>query len=399
MNYETTVTRNDDVLTVERPSRRRAFIIAAVVAALALLAFVLFGRGGGEEATPATATAPGAAPKEGGRPGAQPRVTVIVPGRQSVARQISSTGTLAARRELPVGVVGEGGVVTRVFVEAGDWVRQGQVLASVDRQVQAQQSDALDAQVGVARADARLAQQELDRSQQLVGRGFISQADVDRRTATRDAANARVRVAEAQARENRARIGRLDIRAPAAGLVLTRGVEPGQVIGAGSGVLFRIARGGEMELRAQLAEGDLAGLSVGQSATVTPVGRSESFEGQIWQLAPVIDPTSRQGIARIALSYDPALRPGGFASAIIQGGGVTAPLLPESAVLSDTEGNYVYIIDGDNKAQRRAVTIGGVSDRGITITSGLNGQERVVQSAGPFLTPGQTVNPVRAAAR
>src|SRR3546814_6148128 len=70
--------------------------------------------------------------------------------------------------------------------------------------------------------------------------GFISQADIDSKTATRDAAVARVNVAKASLAETQARNGRLDIRAPAAGLVLTRDVETGQNVSAGSGVLFRV---------------------------------------------------------------------------------------------------------------------------------------------------------------
>src|SRR3546814_6148132 len=97
---------------------------------------------------------------------------------------------------MPVGVVGEGGRVVSVSVEQGQWVRAGQVLASIDRSVQSQQARAQAAQVEVARADAQLAQSNLDRALQLVERGFISKADVDRLTATRDAARARVEVAD-----------------------------------------------------------------------------------------------------------------------------------------------------------------------------------------------------------
>src|SRR3546814_2935002 len=133
----------------------------------------------------------------------------------------------------------------RVLVDPGNWVRPGQALATMERSGQTQQTRSLAAQVEVARADARLAEAELDRAQALVGRGFISKADIDRKTATRDAARARVDVAIAQVRESVAREGRLDIRAPEAGLVLTRDVEPGQIVGSGSGVLFRVAKGGE----------------------------------------------------------------------------------------------------------------------------------------------------------
>jgi len=396
MNYESSSIAGDRHMLTgpdDAPrSRRRAVIVGIVVILLVVIgAFWAFGRKGGD--------APAAkGPPAGASAGALPKVTVVVPGRDTVTRTVTGTGSLAARREMPVGVVGEGGLVTRVLVEPGSWVGAGQVLATVDRSVQAQTAESLAAQVRVARADAQIAQTELDRSKQLVERGFVSQADIDRKTATRDAANARVSVAQAQLAETQARNRRLDIRAPAAGLVLTRAVEPGQVIGGSSGVLFRIAMGGQMEMRAQLSEADLASVRAGVPAEVVPVGDTRVFKGQVWQVSPIIDPQTRQGIARIALNYDPALRPGGFASARIGAGASTAPLLPESAVLSDDKGSYVYVIDAQDKAVRRDVKVAEVSDEGALIASGLMGDERVVASAGAFLNPGQQVVPVRAAA-
>ncbi|RYY35856.1 MAG: efflux RND transporter periplasmic adaptor subunit, partial [Sphingomonadales bacterium] len=322
-----------------------------------------------------------------------PTVTVAVPGRQTVQSIVSGTGSLAARREMPVGVAGEGGMVTRVLVEPGDWVNAGEVLATVDRSVQSQTAQSLAAQVRVAQADLGIAQSELDRAQQLVARGFISKADIDRKTATRDAAAARVRVAQAQASETQARNRRLDIRSPAAGLVLTRAVEPGQIVSSGSGTLFRVAQGGQMELRTQLSEADLHRVPVGARAEVTPVGMDQTYTGEVWQVSPVIDPQTRQGVARVALTFDKALRPGGFATARIVAGGSVAPMLPQSAIQSDTKGNYVYILNAKDEAERRAIKTGQVSDAGVAITSGLTGTERVVLTAGAFLNPGQKVIP------
>ena len=364
----------------DRRSSRRLIVIGLVVAGLLVGLWFFMHRGD------VTATADG-------EQGQAPVVSVIAPGSALIEGSINATGTLAARREMPVGSVGEGGQVVSVLVEPGQWVGQGQVLAVVDRRVQVQQQASSSAQIQVAQADARLAQANLDRALKLIDRGFISKADVDRLTATRDAANARVRVAGAQLGELQARTARLDIVAPAAGLVLERKVEPGQVVGAGSGVLFRIAKGGEMELKAQLGETDLAALAPGVTAQVTPAGSAKNFTGQIWQIAPVIDPLTRQGIARIALPYAPELRPGGFASATIRGGSVVAPMLPESAILSDTKGSYVYIVGKDNKAQRRDIKTGIVTDRGIAIAAGLSGSERVVMRAGGFLSPGEKLNP------
>ena len=364
------------------PSRRKMWwIVAAAVLAAALVAWFMMGRSGAAD------------PAAGARAGQAPTVTVIAPGRGTIQGTITATGTLAARRELPVGSVGEGGQIVRVLVEAGDWVSQGQVLAVIDRSVQTQQAASLGAQIQVSQADANLAQANLDRSLKLVERGFVSKADVDRLTATRDAANARVRVSRAQLGEAQARTARLNIVAPAAGLVLERNAEPGQVVGGASGVLFRLARGGEMELRAGISEIDLAQLSPGVTATVVPIGTDRQFAGQVWQLSPTIDPQSRQGTARIALPYNEALRPGGFATATIASGALVAPLLPESALLSDDRGSYVYIVSADNKVMRRSVRTGLVTADGIAVTEGLTGSERVVLRAGGFLAPGDKVVP------
>jgi len=181
--------------------------------------------------------------------------------------------------------------------------------------------------------------------------------------------------------------------APADGLVLDRAVEPGQVVSPGSGILFRIAEHGDMELKARLAESDLQQLALGQDVQVTPVGSTKVFTGKIWQVSPIIDPVTRQGTARIALPYAPDIRPGGFASAEIRSGTVTAPLLPESSLQADNQGSYVYIIGKDNKAERRRVKIAMVTDKGVAIASGLSGHERVVLRAGAFLSEGETVDP------
>lgn len=396
MNYERKVDVMDSLAGStqsyydEADSRRKRtrLIIALVLIALALAAtWYAF-----SSSKDGAAGAGGAAGGAGAA--AMPSITVMVPGRASVQSTISTNGTIAARREMPVGIAGEGGQVVRVLVEPGQWVGAGQPLAIIDRSVQTQQAASLAASIRVAQADADLAQAELTRADALVSRGFISKADMDRKRATRDAANARVRVAQAQYAEAQARNGRLNIVAPAAGLVLTRGVEPGQIVGAGSGVLFRMARGGEMELLAQMAEADLQRVRVGTRATITPVGSNLNVEGQVWQVSPVINPDTRQGMVRIAVPYSAALRPGGFADARLISGTDEAPLLPESAVQSGPEGNYVLIVDNKDTIQRRAIKVGTVTDDGVSIASGLTGQEKVVVLAGAFLNVGDKVKPV-----
>ena len=391
MNRETSIHSSDTLVVVDDGSRRRRrLLIAGAIAAvlLILVAFALFGRGASNKQ--ADEAAAGA--------GQIPTVSVVVPGRTSVGRMITASGPLAAKRDQPVGVAGAGGRVVRVTVDAGSWVRAGQVLAVVDRSVQAEQAAQLAAQVEAARANAALAQSNYDRAIALQGRGFVSKAEIDSKKATRDAAYAQVRVAQAQLGATRAQIGQLNVIAPTSGLVLSRNVEVGQIVSPGSGALFHLAEGGQVEMRAQLSQQDLTFVHVGMPADVRPVGATASVTGSVWLVAPMIDPQSRLGDVRIAIPYSTSIRPGGFAEARITAGSTMAPLLPQSAVLSDDSGNYVYIVNSKNEIERRNITIGTVNDTGVTIGSGLSGTEAVVVSAGPFLSPGQKVKPRREAA-
>ncbi|WP_344699935.1 efflux RND transporter periplasmic adaptor subunit [Sphingomonas limnosediminicola] len=393
MNRETSIRTSDTLIVTDSARRRRWIIIGAVAIAMLVIiaAAMLMGKGATKPDDAAAGDAKGA--------GQVPSVTVVVPGRSSVARIITASGPLAAKRDQPVGIAGQGGRVVRVLVDAGSWVRAGQTLAVVDRSVQAQQAAQLAAQVDAARANAALAQSNYERAVALQGRGFVSKAEIDSKKATRDAAYAQVRVAQATLAATRAQIGQLNVIAPASGLILSRAVEVGQIVSPGSGALFHLAEGGQMEMQAQLSQQDLALIHTGMAASVTPVGAPTTITGSVWQVAPTIDPQSRLGAVRIAIPYTPAVKPGGFAEARITAGETSAPMLPQSAVLSDANGNYVYIVNGRNEVERRGITIGTVNESGVTIATGLSGNEPVVLSAGPFLNPGQKVNPHREAAR
>ena len=389
MNMHNPITSDTEVRPYDlaagevRPRRRLAIpaLIALVVLAL-VGTWAVFGR-----AKPPVVAAPANIPQ----------VTVLVPGTQLVADRVNVTGSIAARRDMPVGVQGEGGLVTDVLVDAGQFVARGQFLARIDRSVQTQQLAQMAASIRTAQADAALAQAELDRAARLVGKGFISKADIDRKTATRDSGLARVSLAKAQQAEMQARVARLDVRAPAAGLVLTRNVEAGQVVGPGSAAMFRIAEGGTLEMRAQVAEADMARLRPGVAAEITPAGSTNIYRGRVWLIDPVIDNASRQGVARIAVAYAPGLRVGAFANASLAAGEATRPVLPQSAVMVDAKSSYVYVVE-NGIVRRRNVKVGSVTAAGMGISSGLAGTEQIVQSAGAFLEPGEKIKAIVAPA-
>jgi HlyD family secretion protein len=372
---------SDDAAPNERKARWRVYAGVGLLLVLALAAGAwLLGRGH------AAAAATG---KDGVVP---PLITVIIPSRGEVNASVSLTGLISARNDMPIGNEGDSDRIAEVLVEPGDHVRQGQVLARLNPIAAQSNVDNMQASLEQERANAVMARGEWERAQQ-GGSDLFSKEENERRRMSATTAEAKVKAAEAQVADARNRLAHTIIRAPTDGIVLTRTAEVGQIAVPGSTVLFRLARDGQIEMRGQVAEQDVPHLKVGQEAQVRLDGVARSFKGTIWQIGAIIDSTTRQGTVRIALpASDQDLRPGAFARAEIQVGSSLGVILPQTAVLSDEQGNYVLIVGADNKLERRSVTVAGARSEGLLVSDGLAGTERVVAVAGAFLRSGEVVS-------
>jgi len=323
-----------------------------------------------------------------------PTVSVTAVGVSSVPTTVSIIGTIAARYDMPIGVEGDGGRVAAIYVEAGDHVKRGQVLARLNVSVLEPQVANLEAALEQARAEAELADAEYRRAQAVGASGALSAEETQRRKSAGVTAAAKVKVAAAQLAEAQARLARAAVRAPADGIILTRNVEVGQTATAGGEALFRLSQGGEVELRGQVAEQDLPLLKVGQAVNVRLTGTSRVYEGRVRLLGAVIDPQTRLGQARVTLTPDPNLRPGAFARAEVTVSNADRAVLPQTAVLTDDKGTYVLIVNAQHKIERRTVHVSGIVQNGVTIADGIGGTDQVVATAGAFLQEGELVNPV-----
>ena len=359
---------------------QRAYLVAAGIVLLAVIGLVFVMRGGAK--TPAAQNPADAAPL----------VTALAPGRSPYTMTVSFTGAIVARYDMPIGVDIDAGRVAQILVEVGDHVRAGQVLARLDTSLISAQVANLRAAVEQNRAEAVLAEADYKRAAAIAGSvGALSKEEVDKRQSTVATTAARVKAAEAQLAEAEARLGRTAIRAPTDGIVLTRTAEVGQAVMPGSPALFRLARGGEMEMRAQVAEQDLPRLKVGQSTEVRITGVAAPYDGKVRLLPAAIDPQTRLGEVRVTLPRDPNLRPGAFARGDVKVGSDVRPIVPQTALLSDSRGSYVLIVPEDGHVQRREVRVGGAQPTGIVIDRGLDGNERIVTTAGAFLHEGEFV--------
>ena len=380
-----TVTSNENPLTAEFASVKprapwvRIAVIAAVIAFLALLAWRLtqaFGVKNAHTKIPV------------------PTVSVTQVRVSKVPTTVSIIGTIAARYDMPIGVEGDAGRVAAIYVEAGDHVKRGQLLARLNVSVLEPQVVNLQAALEQARAEAELADAEYRRAQAVGASGALSAEETERRRSLGVTAAAKVKVAAAQLAEGKARLARADVRAPADGIILTRNVEVGQTATPGGEALFRLSEGGEVELRGQVAEQDLPLLKVGQAVSVRLTGTSHVYEGHVRLLPAVIDPQTRLGMARVALTPDPNLRPGAFARAEVTVSNAERAVLPQTAVLTDDKGSYVLIVNAEDKVERRAVHVTGMVQEGVTIAEGIGAKDEVVSTAGAFLQVGERVNPV-----
>lgn len=320
-----------------------------------------------------------------------PLVSVITASSQELADIVSFTGEIAARDEAAISAEGEGGRVSALFVEVGDRVAAGEILARLDTSLIAPQVASLEASLEESRANAALAEAEARRARAVAASGAIAAQEIERREAAAVAAAAKVKVVGAQLNEARARLRRTEVRAPFDGVVLTRSAEVGQLAGPGGAPLFRLGRAGVIEMRGKVAEADLPRLAIGQVAQVSVTGVPQSFEGKVRLIGAVIDPQTRLGSVRLDLPAHRDLRPGAFARGAAQVGAGQRPLLPQTAVMSDERGSFVLLVDPAGKVVRRDVRVAGSRAEGLVIASGLSGGERVIATAGPYLREGEPV--------
>src|SRR5882672_5287694 len=174
-----------------------------------------------------------------------PLVSVITPELVPITATVSFTGTISARYDIPIGVEGDPGRVVAIYVEAGDRVKRGQLLARLDPSVLRPQINNMAAALEAARAQAAQSLAEYRRAESVKASGALSSEEVERRHAVSVTDQARVDVAAARLAEMQARPDRSEIRAPGDGTVLTRTAELGKAASPGGEPVFRIAREGE----------------------------------------------------------------------------------------------------------------------------------------------------------
>lgn len=357
-------------------------------------------------------------------------VTVAEVQQEPIQRRLEATGTVVAYDLLPILPKASGLQIEQVLVDEGDIVTQGQILAVLDRAVLQAQFQQTQAQLGAAKAvvqqeQAALAQAqatlaeaktELSRFQSLAEQGAISEQDLDTRITARTTALEEVRVAEAEITSAEAEVqnqmARVEqwatqleqtvVRAPAAGLIAERFARIGNVT-SNSDALFSIIRDRRLELQVLLPETQLPQIQIGAPVQISSDSDpSLQLQGTIREIAPLIDPETRQARLDIDLPISAQLRSGMFLRATVILSETVGKTVPAQAVVPQADGSsLVYRLiegEGNDRVTLQPVQIGQVLDgtdadsSRLEIVQGLDVGDRIIVAGAGYLKDGDRVN-------
>lgn len=367
-----------------------------------------------------TATFPGHA--EQIRKDAQvPAVSVTTALVRKVADDLVVTGTLLPRDEILVTPEIDGNRITEVLVEEGAFVKRGDVLVRlsrelIERQIAQQKANIDKAAAAVPQAENSIAQAEAaetearlayGRATQLMQTGNATVVTIEARTsALRQAegrtafarnglvsAKADLEQARALGDELQLRLTRTEVRAPDDGIVSRRTARVGSTAFATAEPLFRLIARGEIELEGDVIETKLPLIREGRPAWIE-LGDGERVKGRVRVVYPEVDRNSRLGKVRISLEPNPTLRIGSFARGGVEVARKRGVTIPQTAVLyGGAKDVSVFVVSG-GIVKARQVRVGLADDNDVQIQEGLSEGEAVVLRAGSFLRDGDRVRAV-----
>jgi len=323
-------------------------------------------------------------------------VSVVSPRVEEWPDVVQASGSITAWQEAIVGAEVSGLRLVEVDVDVGDEVAKGQLLARFDdatmRAVLAQQQAA----VAEAKANVAEAQANALRAERMGKSGALSEQDITQYVTRGRTASAQLESAEARLHSQQLALEYTRVVAPDDGVISSRLATLGMVAGPGT-ELFRLVRQKRLEWRAELSGAQLSQVHVGDTASLT-LADGTTAVGKVRQVAPVLDASSRIGIAFVELDRDTpsSARAGMYASGSITLGQRAALTLPSSAVVLRDGHEYVFLLGEDDRVQQTKITVGRRVGDGIEVSGGLNPDQQVVASGAAFLNDADMVRVVSA---
>ncbi len=305
----------------------------------------------------------------------------------------SYAGEVRARSESALGFR-VGGKITERLVDVGASVKPGTPLARLDAHDLQLNSASVRSQVAAAQADVVQAQADYKRYNDLYQKKFVSGAEIDKRRATLDVAQARLTQARAQLNVADNQSAYALLSADRAGVITAVEAEAGQVVAAGQTVV-RLARDGEKEIQIAVPENRLPELKAAEKIEVTLWAVADKrYAGKIREISPGADAVTRTYAARIAVAQaDADMRLGMTASVLLRqpgAGGVV--VLPLTALYQQGTNTALWLVDAAAQTVKLVpVKVGVFRDDTMSVLSGVKDGDVVVTAGVHKLTQGQKV--------
>lgn len=367
-----------------------------LAAAMALAGLAAFGLSGCDDATGKTAEAPAA----GGPP-----ISAATVVEKTITETQEFSGRLEAIEQVQIRPR-VGGFITAINFKPGSQVKKGDVLFVIDPRPYQAEANRAEAAAGSARAKADLAKLELARAEKLLADKAIAQREYDALSSSLKQLDADVRAAQAQYESAKLNLSYTQVTSPINGRVSKAEITLGNLVDA-SAVLTSVV---SLDQIYASFDGDEdtylrvgAAAHQGKPATVKIGLANETgfpHEGKLEFVDNQLDP--RSGSVRMRATFantDGALVPGLFARVQLAGstGAKSALLINDRAISTDQNRKFVFVVDKDNKAEYRPVTLGPAIDGLRVVRDGLKPGEKIVVNGLQRVHPGAPITPTMVA--
>ena len=337
-----------------------------------------------------------AAGNEASPAGVKPALTVtLTQAKNSVLPlKLSANGNVVAWQEAIIGAEVNGLRVQELSAGIGDQVQKGQLLATFA--AEGVQADVALARAALMEATAAAADAAANatRARAVQSSGALSAQQIDQLLTAELMAKARVASAQAQLDAQQLRLSHTRLLAPDSGIVSARSASVGAVLGAGM-EMFRLIRQGRLEWRAEVTATELGRIKAGTPVLMTAPDGTQA-RGRVRMVAPTVDAQTRNGLIYVDISG--AFKPGMFARGEFELGSNSAMSVLQTALVVRDGFNYVFRVGADKRVAQVKVQTGRMLGDQVEILSGIKPEDKLVATGGGFLSDGDLVRVVEAAA-
>ena len=310
-----------------------------------------------------------------------PFVKTIKPARETITRTLTFNGDVLAYRQANI-FSKVNGTLEAVYVDIGDYVKQGKLLAIID-------STELAQQVLLTSATYENALVNYERAKKLVEQNLIATQDFDN-------ASAAMTVAKANFENAKTKLSYARITAPFTGIITRRFLDPGAVITVNNLTLFTLMDLDRVKVIVSVPERDVPSVQGVKTASVTVDALPGStFRGVVSRVSQALDMATRTMPVEVDVeNSEHVIKPGMFATVtLFIDEHKNALLLPLQSVLTDEGGRFVFAVES-SKVKKVYVRTGWEITNRLETLSGLTGGEEVVESGQQQLRDGIEVRVV-----